>query len=207
LLAPAGDCGRPLGRLLTRHDATSNAARHRRPHRRHRNSRAPFHQFLAGYKQTNQSYNLAVLATLKVQRDLDGTDTAAVRSYFNPRAGAQRVSNPRELAAWQAYRRALGRDRATGEFRTPTPADILADVEPVVAAVRAATLVNLLSLFGTYVQCWTLNYLLSRLEQGVLWTNEERYLASKLSPVHSTEPEPSAAFILRCLAPLQTFLR
>lgn len=57
------------------------------------------------------------------------------------------------------------------------------------------------------LQCWALNYLVDKLERGVLWTNEDRILAMKLSPVHSFEPEPSGALILRVLPDLQALLR
>src|SRR5690606_26292245 len=90
---------------------------------------------------------------------------------------------------------------------TPTVSDVLGDVENVVVGVRGATLLRLVSLFESFLQCWALNYLLDKLERGVLWTNEDRILALKLSPVHSIEPEPSGAFILRCLPDLQTLLR
>jgi hypothetical protein len=170
------------------------------------NSRAPFHQFLAEHKRVNRSYALTVLTALRVERDLENAEPS-VRSYLNPRSGPTKISVPRQLAAWRAYKQSLGRDPATGEFRTPTVADVLSDVENVVSGVRGATLLRLVSLFESYLQCWGLNYLLDRLERGILWTNEDRILATKLSPVHSPEPEPSVAFILRCLPGVQAILR
>lgn len=171
------------------------------------NSRAPFHQFLAEIKEINRTYTLTVLTALRVESDLGGRQLTSVRSYLCPRSGSKRKSAPRQLAAWQAYRQSLGRDPVTGEYRAPCVSDVLGDVENVVAGVRGATVLRLVSAFETFLQCWALNYLISKLERGLLWTNEDRILAVKLSPVHSAEPEPSGAFILRCLPSVQAVLR
>ena len=170
-------------------------------------SRSPFHQFLERHKKLNRSYSLAVLLALKIQREFEGNDATSVRPYFNPRKGSSRIANPRESAAWKSYKLALGRDRTTGDFRSPSVSDIILDAEGIVSAVRSSTLTTEVALFESYLQCWSLNYLLDKLEKTETWTNEERYIASKLSPLHSAEPEPSAAFILRCLPTLQAFLR
>jgi len=171
------------------------------------NSRAPFDRYIAEYKKLNRSYALATLAALKLQRDLESAAPQSVRGYFYPRKGRTQLSPPRLRTAWSTYRKALGRDRATGAFRTPSAGDVIADTDEIVNSVRRSTLVGHVSLFETYLQTWTLNYLLAKLETRLPWSNEDRYLACRLSPVHSGETEPSAAFILRCLPALQAFLR
>jgi len=77
----------------------------------------------------------------------------------------------------------------------------------MVVAVRQATLLLHVSLFESYLQCWTLNYLLAKLENATLWTNEDRFLATKLSPVHSSGSGPGLSTVLRCIPELRSGLR
>ena len=171
-------------------------------------SRSPFHQFLLQYKRLNRCYALAVLSATKLQRDVAELPKPSIRALLNPRKGKTRRSvDPRELAVWNSYKHTLGRDRSTGEYRSPTGEDLLADSDQVIVTLRRATICETVALFEAFLQCWTLNVLLDKLERGDSWTNEERFLATKLSSVHSTEPDPSAAFILRCLPDLQRILQ
>jgi hypothetical protein len=171
-------------------------------------SRAPFHNFLFSYRRLNRCYALAVLSATKLQRDAAALNGSPVRGLINPRKGqTNRSVDPRELAAWKSYKRALGRDRSTGDYRSPTADDLLEDSDEVIGEMRQGTVTGMVALFEGFLQNWTLNVLLDKLERGETWSNEERYLACKLSPVHSTEPDPSAAFILRCLPELQILLK
>jgi len=170
-------------------------------------SRAPFHNYLKEQKRISRSYALSVLTALKVERDLRSSELPSIRKYFNPRIGVTNRSTPRDTSAWRSYKRALGRVGIGKDFQQPTLDEVLSDLEGVISAVRRSTLLNYVALFESYLQCWVLNYLLSKLEVGQLWTNEERLLATKLSPVHGTEVSPSTAFILRCLPNISQLLR
>lgn len=77
--------------------------------------------------------------------------------------------------------------------------NVQSDLQQVVGTVRASTLAGHVGLFEAFLQCWVLNYLLSRLEKLELWTNEERMLATKLSPVHGDTSPAQLAMILRSL--------
>jgi hypothetical protein len=170
------------------------------------NTRAPFHSFLQEYKAANRVYALSVLAASRVRRDLEHPTRQpfSVRKYFSPSDGGLR----RDAWAWHYYRSAFSKDlMAGGAPPTPTRDQVCENLEGVIGAARRATLIRLATLFEMYTQCWTLNYLLARLETNMLWTNEERFLANALSPVHGKEQIPSVSVVFRCLPELRRALQ
>ena len=176
------------------------------------NSRAPFHDFVEDHKRIGRGYAMTVVAALRIKRDLGATGEAltSIRQYFAPVMGPPKKRRPvdrRATAAWGAYRDALGKAPATKVAYQPVLEDVLQDLESVVTIVREGVVIKCIALFESYFQCWTLNYLLAKLERQELWSNEERLLATRLSPVHGHGAVPGLSMMLRCVPEARRGLR
>ena len=62
------------------------------------------------------------------------------------------------------------------------------------------------SLFESFAQCWALNYLLTKLENGAGWTPDERKLAENFSPVHGKYNAPGWPIITQRIPDLRSEL-
>jgi hypothetical protein len=142
------------------------------------NSRAPFHDYLNLHRLENRTFYLQVLAVEKIK--LDGRKLPSASSA--PRFFAVKESSLLAGRAYRAYRLSYPRlpDRPPTH---PTLGQVLQDLNLLLPAINEHALVSYSSLFEVYVQCWALNYLLSKLENGKSWTREERYLAMSFCPI------------------------
>jgi hypothetical protein len=170
------------------------------------NTRAPFAQFVAAHKQISRQYSVAVLAALRVDRDFGDFESEpfSIRGYFVRRQGSRRRYNSRQLAAWRQYRRALG---SSQQPRNPESGDVVADVEGAVVLVRRAAIVSHIGNLELFLQCWMLNMLLTRVERGATWSEHERAIACRLSPVHRPVTPPTMGQLVRALPEIERDLR
>lgn len=143
------------------------------------NSRAPFHNWLLLYKHLNRAYELAILSTDHLSLDFESLskDDQSLTKYF------LKPGTARSSKAWKGYRGAWGKT-PDGKLRTPTLEEVNLDLHEIRVAVRRGTLIGLYTGFEAFLNCWLLNYLLAKLERNHPWTQAERELATRLSPVH-----------------------
>lgn len=175
------------------------------------NSRAPFANYLREFRLLQRRYALAVLAADHIERDLQllwsSGSPSSLRSYFSPRRGARKHERALPGMAWFTYKRSFGREHPGGPFIPPTLEGVSEDLVGVIAALREATIVNHVGLLEAFLNCWLLNYLLAKLEAHEVWTNDDRTLAMKLSPVHGDASPPGLSLVIRCVPELRTALK
>ena len=146
------------------------------------NSRAPFHTWLPLFKSANRVSALSVLCTNRIAGDLDLTvaKSKSIKGYLTSR---NTTGEARAAKAWQLYRASLGKD-PDGALRRPQIGELKNDLGTIVTHSRHANVIQLYSIFETFLNCWVLNYLLAKLEANHEWTESERRLAQRLSPLH-----------------------
>ncbi|HTD08048.1 MAG TPA: hypothetical protein VK680_04070 [Solirubrobacteraceae bacterium] len=62
--------------------------------------------------------------------------------------------------------------------------DVMEDLDGMLLLAREGTIIRHVSVFESYLHCWSLNFLLAKLESEIMWTAAERKVAQHLSPVH-----------------------
>ncbi|HXU08428.1 MAG TPA: hypothetical protein VN743_05485 [Blastocatellia bacterium] len=167
------------------------------------NSRAPFHNFLLGQRAIHRSYNVLTLAISQLRYDAsqDDPNRDAQRFLKNVASHGEATAGK----AWQGYKVSYGRD-SEGSARRPKVSDISKDLKEALYDVREAAVVKYASLFESFSQCWALNLLLSKLENGTGWTLDERKLAENFSPVHGKHHAPGWPIITQRIPELRSGL-
>lgn len=157
-------------------------------------SRAPFHNYLHAHRELQQIFNAISLTVIRV------TDEASIAGDM-PLKKFLRVEKLGDDAyrAWKGFR-----DTATDVGQTA------AELPRVLATSEAAmveyTLLKYASLFETYLQCWTLNYLLAKLETDIEWSPAERRLALRFAPIHQERTLPTVPQIIQAVPEIHTWL-
>jgi hypothetical protein len=85
---------------------------------------------------------------------------------------------------------------------SPKAREVISDLEESLSPLKKGTLIIYSSAFETFFQCWTLNFLLARLERGFIWTKAERALARDFSPVHGSHDIPGIPRIVQAIPAL-----
>ena len=167
------------------------------------NSRVPFHNFLVERREISRTYHVLTLAIYQLRYDAGQDDpNRSGRNFFRKVA---RETKATPAKSWKGYRLSFGRD-SEGELRTPTVSDLSKDLKEALYDVRESAIVKFASLFESFAQCWALNFLLSKLENGTGWTPDERKLAENFSPVHGKYNAPGWPIITQRIPDLRSGL-
>lgn len=167
------------------------------------NSRAPFHNFLLDQREINRSYYVLALAIHQIRYDASQDDPNRQGRTFLRKVAIE--GGAVGGIAWQAYRLSFGRD-PEGKPKSPTVGDLSKDLKDALYDVREAAIIKYASLFESFAQCWALNFLLSKLENGTGWTGDERKLSENFSPVHGKLNAPGWPLIHRSIPDLKSGL-
>jgi len=97
--------------------------------------------------------------------------------------------------ALKAYSRSFGYTE-TGERVSPRAGDFVSDMRRLITFNWESIVTSYLGVFEIFIQCWALNYLLTIVEAGGLWTKTQADLARQLSPKHSAHRRPGVPHIL-----------
>jgi len=89
--------------------------------------------------------------------------------------------------AWRSYKKSL-----PGNIDGSRPLANLSDLKKTIynstTAITEYSIIRYSSIFEIFIRCWTLNYLLTKLERDIGWTNGERNLAKSFSPLSPKRP-------------------
>jgi len=140
-------------------------------------TRSPLIKFNQNNHYINQIYYSSILSFTKVQVECSDFDENTLAStFFCHRKKSNLARN-----VWSAFKKSFPSD-IKGNRNPP----IISDVQRIsylsVHAVTEYALIKYGALFESYAQCWALNYLLSRLENGFLLTKKESDLVQMFSP-------------------------
>jgi hypothetical protein len=164
------------------------------------NSRAPFFNFVLAHRDKNRTYATVTLAIYRLRYEINSlpSDTSG-RKFFRAKEAGLLAGK-----AWTAYKRSFGK-AAGASAPHPNVEQVSEDLQASLYAIREHTLVSYSSMFETYVQCWSLNYLLAKLEAGG-WDPPESELACRLSPIHGFTHTPGVPRVLQNLPFLAVML-
>jgi hypothetical protein len=160
-------------------------------------TRAPFSYFLSHHRQHNQAYYSLYLAVEKLRNDLAKADPS----------GRARDVLGLEVPDSQATR-AFGRLRSSfpadksGNRASPRIADIARFLEAGISALTQHAITDYCCSFEQFLHCWSLNYLLARLECVGSLTSDERRLARAFHPGRQRHALPSLSDIVTAIPEL-----
>jgi hypothetical protein len=136
-------------------------------------------KYFAANRELGLHFNALVFAASSVKRQL----TSDSNAMDNPLRNSKEWGRV-EAFAMLGYQKSLGKD-ASLTRRKATRDGLAADLRDALQDVYQLMLVKVASLFETFIQCWALNYLLTRLERNEIWSRREQTLADQLCPVLS----------------------
>jgi hypothetical protein len=144
-------------------------------------------------------YNVLTLAVYRLTHEAGQTSNASRSGRKWLKAADAGVQAGK---AWGNYRKNLPRT-AQDVLPTPTAQELAPHLDEAHIEVRRQTVVLYASMFETFVQCWSLNYLLSCLEGGRPWSKAERSLAEAFSPEHGSSDLPGLPRVLISVPEIQ----
>jgi hypothetical protein len=165
-------------------------------------SRAPFNDFLLSYRQQSRSYYAASLALYEIRRR---GSRLFEPSKYSPSFFRARDKEAIASGAWLSYTKAFGCVPG-GTRHKPTSQEILEDIEVAIWELREAAIVRNVALFETFSQCWALNMLLAKIENGRTWAASEAKLAFAFHPVFGNRDIPGWPRIVQSIVDLQSGL-
>ncbi len=150
-------------------------------------SRAPFGVFAHEHKRINREHSVTALALLKLRRDAAKIPGDFVtRGYFT--AARSRIGGFARQA-WLSYRRSLGWSEEGRE--RPTFSQLDRDAQSAYLESIEHSIIAYTAMFEVHVQCWALNYLLSKLEAGDAWSAHEAKLSRRFARVQFGQHAPN----------------
>jgi hypothetical protein len=165
------------------------------------NSRAPLHNFFYQSALIKQTYGLLTGAVARTR--YDATQLAPESATSSRRFMRSEFAGHAASKAWGTYRDAWqGLNGKYGE--QPSIQNVKADLAISLYAVRESTIVRYSALFEAFVQCWSLNMILAKLESATGVTIEEEKIAERFSPVDkSYVVTPGVPVILKAFPDIQ----
>lgn len=156
--------------------------------------RAPFSEFADRHRAENRIYYGLLLARRESVRSWQAKKAMgiSVRDFYPDSVrGARKVFVDREAGGFcDSFRR---------DEHGKSPRIEMAEVIKAVdhndceSAVTEYAVTSEIDLFESYLQCWALNWLLSKLETGIPWTQAERDLAQLFNEVEESDAEADAS--------------
>lgn len=143
------------------------------------NSRAPMHTYIKVTKAETRAYEIGRLSLEKAAFGIDGARENGVNleDYIVPK-------NDLGRRAWKVYSRAYMRRNREGVIQNPSYGHVKHDLIMSAQILRFTTLIRSVTNFESYVNCWVLNHVLSKLELGDTLHKGEASFAQAVSPVH-----------------------
>lgn len=165
-------------------------------------SRAPFHTYLPLHREHLRTYTVLTQSIQKIRAECAQRPSERLsRAFFAAKKGGQLSDK-----MWYTYVRSRHVADATPP-RPPTLEQVRNDLGTAFWRLTAWAIISYSAMFETYVQCWFLNYALSKLEGGTLLTPGEASTTRRLSPLGERIILPSFSRIVRTVAPLNSGLR
>lgn len=144
-------------------------------------SRAPFHNFLVIHKNHQRMYLISVLCAEKYYSE-----------YTKARAEGKTLEEflvakerDRSKRAWRNYVKVQTERYADGTIKPPIYSNTAHDLTVAHFQLKRSTVILQFTLFEQYLQCWLLNYLLARLENGYEINKNEELISFQMSPFES----------------------
>lgn len=143
------------------------------------NSRAPLSTYIKVTKAETRAYEIARLALERVTAGMDAARASGITldDYLVPKTNIGK-------RAWKVYAKAHLRRNREGVIQNPSYGHCKHDLLMSGQVLRFSTLIRSVTNFESYVNCWTLNNILSKLECGEPLQKGEISFAQTVSPVH-----------------------
>lgn len=158
-------------------------------------SRAPFHNFITLHKIHQRIYLVSVLCTEKYYADYPlARAEGKTLEEFLVASGRDRSNR-----AWRNYVKAQTERYSDGRIKPPIYSNIAHDLIAAHFQLKRSTVILQFTLFEQYLQCWLLNYLLTKLENHQSLQKNEELLCYQLSPFEQKElhkKQPNLAKIM-----------
>ena len=148
-------------------------------------SRKPLTELIKWQEHVMRIYSVTTLSLTKAIQEARREPDIPVRGPFFRVRLAGRVG----ASAWVAYAKSRGRTTGT----RPTFREFETDATAAFWFATEHAVIGLATVFETFIQCWALNFLLTRLESGMAtWSRtSEAQLARKFARVHIGRSVPS----------------
>lgn len=158
-------------------------------------TRAPFHNYLVKHRNLEQVVAASMLSLRRVKAEVESAvPDLPAKPFFSVNKGDRGDKH-----LWQMLR-----DSTPG--KNVSVAQIRGLIAKGSQALIDQGIIRFTSLFETYLQSWTLNYLIARLEADIPWTSAERRLAQRFWPIPGASDIPSVPQIVSVVLPLRELL-
>lgn len=142
------------------------------------NSRAPLNEYIQQDRAIKKSVAAIIVALYMLREKLEGEEDKSHSASQILKEIIQKKQNASE--AWSMYRRAHG--IKDGKAVQPTVSNLWQDSYTAFADVQEMAVIRLSATFEAFAQCWTLNYILAKLESGSRLSTDEHQLRDGFVP-------------------------
>jgi hypothetical protein len=164
-------------------------------------TRAPRNKFVEYHRVENQTYWGLILSLCYVSRSLgDLPQENKLNTIFSQK-------NRIETEALKALKSSFPSDNVLNEKLDLTIGQLTTLSKNAISVVTEYAMVSYYDTFESFLQCWALNYLLAKLENGIKLTEAEKDLNRRFSPRNRNENIPGTSIILAAFPEIKAKLK